>query len=178
MTRREFLGTVGGPAALLVVLRAVLYSAGFVLLWWWLAALVRPLDARLPFIVPVWGRPLGWALVFTGALLALWCISTFAGRGRGTPAPFDPPREFVAVGPYRYVRNPMYIGGFGVLLGGGLVLGSPSIAGLAALFLLLVHLLVWLYEEPALESRFGDPYLHYKSVVHRWLPRSPRSNAN
>jgi len=178
MTRREYLGTVGGPAALFVVLRAVFYSAGFVLLWWWLAALVRPFDDRLPFTLPVWIRPLGWALVLAGALLALWCISTFAARGRGTPAPFDPPREFVAVGPYRYVRNPMYIGGFGALLGGGLVLGSPSIAGLAVLFLLLVHLLVWLYEEPALESRFGDPYRHYKSVVRRWLPRAPQSNAN
>ncbi|MEA2600157.1 MAG: hypothetical protein QOF89_1149 [Acidobacteriota bacterium] len=173
LTRREFLGAVGRPAALFVVLRAVLYSSGFVLLWWWLAALVRPFDDRLPFTTPVWVRPLGWALVLAGALLDLWCILTFVARGRGTPAPFDPPRELVAAGPYRYVRNPMYIGGFGVLFGAGLALRSPSIAGLAVLFLLLVHLLVWLYEEPALESRFGDPYLRYKLAVHRWLPRTP-----
>jgi protein-S-isoprenylcysteine O-methyltransferase Ste14 len=146
-----------------------------VLLWAWLAVSVQPLDARVPFTLPVWVQPLGWALAFLGALLALWCIGTFATQGRGTPAPFDPPREFVAAGPYRYVRNPMYIGGFGVLLGAGLALGSPSITGLAFLFLLLTHLLVLLYEEPSLGSRFGDPYLHYKSSVRRWLPRSPRS---
>ena len=106
--------------------------------------------------------------------------SAFPGaRDRSrTPAPFDAPREFVAAGPYRYVRNPMYIGGFGVLLGAGLALQSPAIVGLAVLFLLLVHLLVLLYEEPVLDGRFGDPYRRYKSSVHRWLPRSPRSNAS
>jgi protein-S-isoprenylcysteine O-methyltransferase Ste14 len=159
------------PFRILLVLRAVLYSAAFVLLWAWLAASVQPLDARLSFTLPAWARPAGWALALAGSLLVLWCISTFAARGRGTPAPFDPPREFVAAGPYRYVRNPMYIGGFGVLVGAGLVVRSPSIIGLAVLFLLLVHLLVVLYEEPALDSRFGDPYLRYKSSVRRWLPR-------
>jgi protein-S-isoprenylcysteine O-methyltransferase Ste14 len=156
----------------LVLLRAVLYSAGFITLWWWLAVLVRPLDARLTFTFPVWVRLLGLAPSLLGALLVLWCIGTFVTRGRGTPAPFDPPREFVATGPYRYVRNPMYIGGFGVLVGGGLALGSPSILGLAVVYLILLHLLVWLYEEPSLESRFGDPYRRYKSTVHRWIPRS------
>jgi protein-S-isoprenylcysteine O-methyltransferase Ste14 len=158
-------------ARMLVILRAALYSSGFGFLWAWLAVTVRPFDARLPIALPAWVRPFGWALVVAGALLVVWCISTFATRGRGTPAPFDPPREFVAVGPYRYVRNPMYIGGFGVLFGAGLVLQSPSISGLAVLFLLLLHLLVLLYEEPVLTNRFGDSYRHYKSSVHRWLPR-------
>ena len=155
---------------ILLVLRAAFYAAAFVLLWGWLAASVQPLDARLSLTLPAWIRPLGWALALAGALLVLWCVTTFVTRGRGTPAPFDPPREFVAAGPYRYVRNPMYIGGFGVLLGAGLVLGSPSIIGLAFLFLLFFHLFVLLYEEPALNRRFGDSYLHYKSSVHRWVP--------
>lgn len=154
---------------MLLTLRAALYSVAFVLLWWWLAASVRPFDARLPFSIPVWARPLGLILVLAGALLVLWCIGTFVARGRGTPAPFDPPREFVAVGPYRYVRNPMYIGAFGVLVGAGLTVRSPSILGLAVLFLLLVHLLVLLYEEPSLARRFGDSYLRYKASVHRWI---------
>lgn len=155
---------------MLVILRAAFWASAFVLLWAWLAVSVRPLDAGLPFTLPGWARPLGWVLALLGALLTLWCIVTFVARGRGTPAPFDPPQEFVAAGPYRYVRNPMYIGGFGVLLGAGLILGSPSIVGLAFLFLLLTHLLVLLYEEPALTRRFDGPYLHYKSSVRRWLP--------
>lgn len=155
---------------MLVILRAAFWASAFVLLWAWLAASVQPFDSRLPFILPGWARPLGWLLALAGALLTLWCIVTFVARGRGTPAPFDPPREFVAAGPYRYVRNPMYIGGFGVLLGAGLILRSSSIVGLAFLFLLFTHLFVLLYEEPALTRRFDGPYLDYKSSVRRWLP--------
>lgn len=158
---------------LFVILRAVLYAVGFVLLWWWLAVLMRPFDARLTVTIPAWALPFGWALVVLSAVVTFWCVSTFATRGRGTPAPFDPPREFVAMGPYRYVRNPMYIGAAGVILGAGLIVRSPSIVGLAVLFLVFFHLFVLLYEEPTLESRFGEPYRHYKSSVHRWIPRFP-----
>lgn len=154
-----------------VVLRAAFWAAAFVLLWTYVARSVQPLDARLSVTIPAWAFPLGVAAALAGALLTLWCIATFALRGRGTPAPFDPPREFVAAGPYRYVRNPMYIGGFGVILGAGLILRSPSIAGLAFLFVLLAHLLVLLYEEPNLARRFGASYLRYRSEVNRWLPR-------
>src|SRR5207244_3633579 len=45
-----------------------------------------------------------------GGALALWCILAFALVAKGTPAPFDPPRRLVVAGPYRYVRNPMYLG--------------------------------------------------------------------
>jgi len=161
---------------ILLVLRAVLYSSAFVFLWAWLAASVRRFDARLPFTIPAWVFPLGLALALAGSLIALWCIVTFVARGRGTPAPFDPPREFVAAGPYRYVRNPMYVGAFGILFGAGLIVRSPSVIGLAILFLLFTHFLVVLYEEPSLTRRFGDPYRRYKSTVHRWLPGSPNSN--
>ena len=94
-----------------------------------------------------------------GALMTAWCIGTFVGKGQGTPAPFDPPREFVASGPYRYVRNPMYIGALGVILGAGLAAASPSIVALAGAFGLCAHLFVVLYEEPALEKRFGESYI-------------------
>lgn len=158
-----------------VVLRGLIYSFGFVFLWAWLAVVVRPYDSRIPFGIPVSVRPVGWVLASAGALLAALCIGTFLTKGRGTPAPFDPPREFVASGPYRYVRNPMYVGAAGVILGAGLILSSPAIVLLAFAFLALTHLIVVLYEEPALTSRFGDSYLRYKSSVHRWLIRPPRS---
>src|SRR6516165_7308938 len=102
------------------ILRGVVYSAAFVWLWTWLAISVRSLDAQLPVSLPTWIRPLGFVLASVGALLAGICIATFVTKGRGTPAPFDPPREFVASGPYRYVRNPMYVGGTAVILGAGL----------------------------------------------------------
>jgi protein-S-isoprenylcysteine O-methyltransferase Ste14 len=106
-----------------------------------------------------------------GLPLALTCVALFVLRGRGTPAPFDPPREFVATGPYRLVRNPMYVGGMAVLLGWGLILLSPSIVLLAVGFMLLAHVFVVFYEEPALEKSFDASYLEYKRSVGRWLPK-------
>jgi protein-S-isoprenylcysteine O-methyltransferase Ste14 len=160
---------------LFVALRGVVYASLFVLLWAWVAASVRPLDDRLSFAIPPSLRTAGIAIALPGALLTAWCVLTFVTRGRGTPAPFDPPRRFVASGPYRYVRNPMYVGAVLVILGGGLIVASPAVALLSGLFWLLVHLVAVLYEEPSLESRFGDDYRRYRASVNRWLPRRPRS---
>jgi protein-S-isoprenylcysteine O-methyltransferase Ste14 len=83
----------------------------------------------------------------------------------------DPPRNFVAAGPYQFVRNPMYIGGFLVLAGFGLYEQSPAILLFALPWLLLAHLFVILYEEPHLRATFGAPYDAYCRSVRRWLPR-------
>jgi protein-S-isoprenylcysteine O-methyltransferase Ste14 len=155
---------------LFVVIRGAFFATAFVALWGWLAIAARRLDRRWPVTPPEWLRIPGMLVAVAGAALAAWCVALFVTRGRGTPAPFDPPLEFVAVGPYRFVRNPMYLGGFGLLLGAGLVLSSPSIIALAFVFLLLAHLLVVLYEEHALAARFGDSYGRYRSRVRRWLP--------
>jgi protein-S-isoprenylcysteine O-methyltransferase Ste14 len=96
-------------------------------------------------------------------------------RGRGTPAPFDPPREFVVSGPYRLVRNPMYVGAAAVILGAGFMLSSPALVGLTVAFLLIMHLFVILHEEPTLAAKFGAGYEQYRSSVHRWLIRKPSS---
>lgn len=157
-----------------LVLRGLIYSAAFVALWTWAAIAARSLDAALPVSLPLWLRPVGAVIALVGALVAGSCIVTFLTRGRGTPAPFDPPREFVATGPYRYVRNPMYIGGALVILGAGLVLSSPSIVLLSAGFLFFMHLIVVLHEEPVLAERFGASYGRYRTTVHRWLIRKPR----
>jgi protein-S-isoprenylcysteine O-methyltransferase Ste14 len=151
-------------------LRAALYASGFVLLWSWIAVAVEPLDARLGIVVPRWLRWAGLAVAVPGAVLGLWCVGLFVSAGRGTPAPFDPPREFVATGPYRFVRNPMYVGGLSVILGAGLWLGSPSIVVLGAVFALWAHLFVVFYEERTLERRFGESYRRYKRRVRRWSP--------
>lgn len=159
------------------ILRGLIYSAAFIWLWAWLAIEVRAFDARLPVAPPLWLRPLGFGLAALGGLLALTCIATFVTRGRGTPAPFDPPREFVASGPYRYVRNPMYVGGAAVIFGAGLAVSSPSIVLLAVGFLLLMHLFVIVHEEPTLTAKFGPSYDAYRASVHRWLIRKPRRDA-
>ena len=114
---------------------------------------------------------MGIALMVVGGVVAFACVATFVTRGEGTPAPFDPPRKFVAAGPYQFVRNPMYIGGFLALAGFGLYEQSPAILFFALPWLLLVHLFVIFYEEPHLRTTFGSPYDAYCCSVRRWLPR-------
>ncbi|MCI0615959.1 hypothetical protein L0244_23485, partial [bacterium] len=89
---------------LFAAIRGFIYASGFVFFWWWIVAFVRPLDVRFSFSIPEWLRIPGIIIAIFGGLIALWCISAFAFVGKGTPAPFDAPREFVAVGPYKYVR--------------------------------------------------------------------------
>jgi protein-S-isoprenylcysteine O-methyltransferase Ste14 len=110
-----------------------------------------------------------------GALLALWCIATFIFIGRGTPAPFDPPRLLVDAGPYRFVRNPMYIGAGLALGGAALFYRSWALLGYAVAFAFITHLFVVVYEEHALRSTFGDAYVRYCDRVHRWWPARPRA---
>ena len=161
-----------------LAIRAIVYGIGFIALWVWIALLVRRFDARLGFQLPSWSELVGWALAVAGAAVAVSCVAVFVHKGRGTPAPFDAPREFVASGPYRYVRNPMYIGGLGVMLGFGLALRSASIALLAVAASALMHAFVVRYEEPTLEKRFGAAYLSYKRSVRRWIPTRPDEGAS
>jgi protein-S-isoprenylcysteine O-methyltransferase Ste14 len=119
-------------------------------------------------------RWLGWALLALGVATMSWCFARFA-VARGTPAPVDPPKELVVVGLYRYVRNPIYLGAFGILLGEILLTGSRALAVYAAAWALACHLFVVWYEEPALARRFGAAYDRYRATVPRWIPRRPRA---
>ena len=111
------------------------------------------------------------AIVTTaGAAVATWCILTLALVGKGTPAPFDPPRRLVARGPYRYVRNPMYLGAALALSGAALFYEAGALWAYAMGFLVLMHLLVVWYEEPTLRRSFGADYDAYCRQVRRWLP--------
>lgn len=155
------------------VIRGLVYAAAFIGLWVWIGAWVRRFDAWVPLPLPAWLRPIGMLVAVAGALVVAACIGTFVTSGRGTPAPFDPPREFVATGPYRYVRNPMYLGAAATILGIGLLASSGALVALAGAFLLLLHLFVVLHEEPGLERRFGAGYRRYCESVHRWWVRIP-----
>ena len=155
-------------------LRALVYMIGFVFFWGWVALGVRRYDRSLGIVLPAWTEKLGIPLLLIGGVIALLCAGTFVVRGRGTPAPFDAPRQFVAAGPYKYVRNPMYIGAWIVLCGLGLYLDSLSILLMTLAALLLAHLFVVLYEEPTLREKFGARYADYCHSVPRWIPRLAR----
>jgi protein-S-isoprenylcysteine O-methyltransferase Ste14 len=113
----------------------------------------------------------GMAFSAIGAVLAMWCLLTFVLEGKGTPAPFDPPRRLVVLGPYRFVRNPMYLGAGFALAGAALFYESFQLLAYSGLFFLAVHLFVVFYEEPRLKRSFGREYTAYCRTVGRWLPK-------
>ena len=154
-----------------VLVRTVTYAALFIgllliylparLLSW--SGIVRPAAIEVPQVA-------GMVIGAAGGSLAVWCILTFAFIGRGTPAPFDPPRRLVIRGPYRFVRNPMYIGAELALAGAALFYESWLLLGYAGLFFLVTHLFVVFYEEPTLRRTFEQEYEAYCRQVRRWWP--------
>ncbi len=113
----------------------------------------------------------GAAVTGAGAALVLWCLLSFVFLGEGTPAPFDPPRRLVVRGPYRFVRNPMYVGAGLALAGAALYYRSLGLLVYDAVFLLVLHLVVVVYEEPTLRRLFGEDYAGYCETAGRWVPR-------
>lgn len=117
---------------------------------------------------------LGVGGIALGAAVSLWCAWDFAVKGRGTPAPIDPPKELLVSGLYRYVRNPMYIGILLILLGEAFLFCSLALLFYSVIMLVVFHLFVVLYEEPTLAKKFGESYRRYCLEVPRWLPRFGR----
>lgn len=115
-------------------------------------------------------QALAAALVLLGSAVMVVATGFFAVKGRGTAAPFDPPRRLVVRGPHRYVRNPMYVGVVVTVLGWALWFQSTQVVLYAGIVWLLFHLFVLLYEEPTLRGKFGDEYVAYCRAVRRWLP--------
>jgi protein-S-isoprenylcysteine O-methyltransferase Ste14 len=134
--------------------------------------------AYLPLLLSRGSRPtagmalfLAMPLFAIGAGLYLWSVWTFATRGRGTPLPLDAPKKLVIQGPYRYVRNPMYVGLLCALLGWTLLFQTATLAVYLMTGLVAVNLFVLGYEEPHLRQVFGEEYEAYMGRVPRWWPR-------
>ena len=144
----------------------VVPGAGGVLLPWLVlsASEPRPQPTAWPALAPI----------AAGFGLYLGCMWLFATIGRGTPGPWDAPRRLVMVGPYRWVRNPIYVGVLLVVLGEAWLFLSSALLGYAVIAAVGLHLFVTRYEEPTLRRSFGQPYVAYLAAVPRWLPRPPR----
>jgi protein-S-isoprenylcysteine O-methyltransferase Ste14 len=150
--------------------RSVIYAPAFIFLFGWIARQTRVFDQEFGFSLPSWLFIPGIIFMVAGGSIVISSISFFIIRGHGTPAPFDPPIKFVATGPYKFVRNPMYVGAFILLTGYGMLLQSLSVILFAMLLVLPVHLFVILYEEPVLKKKFGNSYTEFRKKVHRWIP--------
>jgi protein-S-isoprenylcysteine O-methyltransferase Ste14 len=115
-------------------------------------------------------RLAGVALVLLSAVLLALCFARFVTEGSGTPLPSAPTETVLVGGPYRYVRNPMYLAGLGVVLGQALLLGRPVLVLYAGCLALGFAALVHGYEEPLLRRRYGDAYDAYRRAVPAWWP--------
>ena len=113
---------------------------------------------------------IGCLLLILGAAVSLWGLWCFGTIGKGTPTPIDAPKKLVIQGPYRYVRNPMYVGVLLVLLGWAMLFGSIGLLLYTFLVATGFHLFVVFYEERVLEREFGGDYRNYCERVGRWLP--------
>jgi protein-S-isoprenylcysteine O-methyltransferase Ste14 len=169
LTARVLRSTIALPGVVLIIIPALI-------LWW------------TNSFKPGWGLS-GWLIIFpyllgfislgVGLTLLISTIRLFANRGKGTLAPWDPPKHLVVEGPYRYVRNPMHSGVFISLYGEGLLFGSVPIL----IFVTAVFVFHWFYiplvEERWLKEKFGEEYLVYKRNVPTWIPRlTPWENRN
>jgi protein-S-isoprenylcysteine O-methyltransferase Ste14 len=113
---------------------------------------------------------LGLFVAAVGLVLLLWCVRDFYVSGKGTLAPWDPPKGLVVVGLYRYVRNPMYVGVLTLLMGWAITFGSKGIGVYLVSVALVFHVRVLTYEEPVLSRMFGQEWQNYRDSVPRWLP--------
>lgn len=117
---------------------------------------------------------LAFPLWLFGGIVLLWSFWNFLREGRGTPAPIDAPKELVAVGFYRYVRNPMYVGILAMILGHFLWFGYWNLLVYAVVVFVTFYIFVTFYEEPTLKKKFGSAYEEYLKQVPGWIPRIPR----
>lgn len=112
----------------------------------------------------------GAALAAAGAALVVHCVRLFMRLGSGTLAPWDPTRELVIAGAYRYMRNPMKAGLFLVLAGEALATQSVALTAWLGCFALVNVVYIRLHEEPGLTQRFGARYRDYCERVPAWWP--------
>jgi protein-S-isoprenylcysteine O-methyltransferase Ste14 len=156
-----------GPILMTILFTILVPGSVLVVIPWWLLG---------GFPQPQFGALTAYGIVMiaAGAVIYFRCAWEFAVRGLGTPAPIAPTKFLVTTALHRYVRNPMYIGVFGVILGEAAAFHSLRLFAYTALLCVAVELFVVLYEEPTLRRQFGESYEQYRRTVPRWIPKFTR----
>ena len=153
---------LGSILFLTLVLGLVVIFCPYIFCYWRIAP---PFFGFYPF------RILGVLMVVAGIVMLLDCYVHFALRGLGTPAPVAPPPKLVVSGPYRYVRNPMYVAIVAAVWGQGLFFGSWQVMRYGLYLWVGFFAFVVFWEERALSRKFGQRYLDFCAQVPRWIPR-------
>lgn len=144
------------------------------------------MPGMVAYLVPFLFRPTtaavhieGVLVLAVGTILLLWCVRDFYVAGRGTLAPWAPPKVLVIVGLYRVSRNPMYVAVLTTISGWALMFASRGLWIYAAFMATVFHLRVVFGEEPWLARTHGDDWTRYVAAVPRWFGiRSFRNISN
>jgi protein-S-isoprenylcysteine O-methyltransferase Ste14 len=115
-----------------------------------------------------WRLPVGILMFALGGSLGLWAGRTMTNLGDGTPLPSACARKLVVAGPYRFIRNPMAMGGIVQGIAVGLAIGSPLVMVYGILGGLWWEVLARHLEEDYLRSEFGEPYIQYEQETPCW----------
>jgi protein-S-isoprenylcysteine O-methyltransferase Ste14 len=126
---------------------------------------VAPAPVPVARMISVTG---GLIVLGAGIVLAFAAEKHFIRTGQ-SPMPWTPSPELILQGPYRFTRNPMYVGMTLAQIGIGLAVNSLWIAGLALVTLLVIHFTAVLPEERYLAEKFGDSYEALRRKVRRYL---------
>ena len=113
-------------------------------------------------------RLLGAVLILLSLAIGFWAVGLFRRADTGV-VPFSPVKTLVAHGPYRFTRNPMYLGMAGLLLGAAILFGTLAPFLIVPVFVALIEWRFILAEEAFLAAELGEAYAEYKAKVRRWL---------
>ena len=110
----------------------------------------------------------GYVLIALGTAVMLWAWGLF--KRAKTPLPSnEKPSVFVVTGPYRFTRNPMYLGMAIILTGSAIAMATLPGFIAALVFFMIINYWIIPLEERSMEATFGKQYLEYKKRVRRWL---------
>ena len=150
--------------------KSLLHNIGIVILCLVLAYLGTVIDSLLglPTLSSRLAATVGVFLLLLGFLLRLWAVVHFYNHSMRVIS-LEPQGALVTAGPYRYSRNPLYLGAnVFCFFGAALLLGSPTALIMTALHLPFMNLMIR-REERQLEEKFGDSFRVYKRQVRRWV---------
>ncbi|MDZ4806555.1 MAG: isoprenylcysteine carboxylmethyltransferase family protein [Candidatus Eisenbacteria bacterium] len=138
----------------------------------YLGALALLVALHLAVPMPIVGSRVlfipGFALMMVGVALVGWGRRTMRAGGTNIN-PKEPAIVIVSGGPFRFTRNPLYVGISLIFVGATLVLNEWIGVSLFVMIVMVMHFGVVLREERYLEAKFGRPYLEYKARVRRWI---------
>ena len=153
-----------------ILLRSILHNIGVFLVGLAVAYAGTRVDSLFglaPISLPL-ARLAAWLLLAAGFLTRVWATVYFYARDMRVIS-LVPPKKLITSGPYRFSRNPLYLGGnVFTFFGAALLLGSPAAILATALHIPLVNLMIR-REEAQLEDEFGEEWRRYKKRVRRWI---------